>query len=124
MPIPHEVTKEFFAPMEDIPLFEENIESNSEQIANRINDLMQLFNLLDAAFGRNNNTNNNDESSNTESTESDKSSETSNEPIYESTENGNPHFNLPNFNRIREGVLHHYLENQRNSQTDNNRNNE
>ena len=123
MPIPHEVTKEFFVPTDDFPLFEENIESNSEQIDNRINDLIQLFNLLDAAFGRNNNNaNNNDESS--ENTESDKSTETSNDSANESTENGNLHFNLPNLNRIREGVLQHYLENQRNSQTDNNRNDE
>ena len=110
MPIPHEVTKDFFVPMDDFPLFEENTESNNEQIANRINDLMQLFNLLDAAFRRNNNdtnndNNNNNENSNTENTETNKSSETSNEPANENTENSNSHFNFPNLNRIREEVL-------------------
>ena len=129
MPIPHEVTKEFFFPDDDMPLFgnelfQNNNNNTSEQMANAMNDLLHLFNLLDAAFGRNtnhNNTNNQSES-NTESENinesNDKESETTNESEEqtENSESGNTMFNTPNFDRVREGILNRWFENQGNEQ--------
>lgn len=129
MPIPHEVTKEFFVPDDDMPLFgnelfQNNNNNTSEQMANAMNDLLHLFNLLDAAFGRNtnhNNTNNQSES-NTESENinesNDKESETTNESEEqtENSESGNTMFNTPNFDRVREGILNRWFENQGNEQ--------
>ena len=60
MPIPHEVTKEFFVPTEDLPFFDPPTNQNDPgQMQQRVNDLLYLFNLLDTAFGRRNNQNEN-----------------------------------------------------------------
>lgn len=108
MPLPHEVSKEFFVPDEDLPFFGADLMQNTnEQIANRINDLLHLFNMLDAAFGRNNNANNNNnESQNSESnaeTETDKTVENSPESSNENSEENNT-FNIPDFNFAHEGT--------------------
>lgn len=50
MPVPHEVTREFFIPTEDNPFLEN--QAAAQPIEERIGDLLFLFNLLDAAFGR------------------------------------------------------------------------
>lgn len=111
MPIPHEVTKDFFAPYED-PIFptEEFARSHTDQMQNRVNDLLYLFNLLDAAFGRRDN-----QSRNSNQPNESAQSESSNGQATVSMQNGRASFNLPNFNRVREGVLNHWLENQRNT---------
>lgn len=132
MPIPHEVTKEFFVPEDDLPFFGnelfQNNNNTSEQMANAMNDLMHLFNLLDAAFGRNNNQNNqnntnqsegntNSESENINES-NDKDTETTNESEEqtENSENEDSMFNTPNFDRVREGILNRWLGNQGNEQ--------
>lgn len=54
MPIPHQVTKEFFIPSDDLSLLENEIATNPESARQRLNDLLFLFSLIDSAFDRDN----------------------------------------------------------------------
>ena len=55
MPIPHEVTKQFFIPTEEMTFMGEDFAiNNNDNIEQRINDLFLLFNLFDSAFGQRN----------------------------------------------------------------------
>lgn len=53
MPVPHEVTKEFFIPTEDESIFGNENQNAAQSIEERIGNLLFLFNLIDATFGRN-----------------------------------------------------------------------
>lgn len=54
MPIPHQVTNEFFIPSDDLALLENEITTNPESARQRLNDLLFLFSLIDSAFDRDN----------------------------------------------------------------------
>lgn len=51
MPVPHEVTREFFIPTDDGSYFANDAQNAAQQIEQRINDLLFIFNLLDATRG-------------------------------------------------------------------------
>lgn len=97
MPIPHEVTKQFFIPTEDMTFMGEDFAiNNNDNIEQRINDLFLLFNLFDTAFGQRNQestSNTNEENSNEvddQINEDHESSEIQNSENEENVNNNEP----------------------------------
>ena len=88
MPIPHEVSKQFFIPSEDLPFMGNDLSiDNNDSIEQRINDLFVLFNLFDRAFGRQNNNEGINGSTNNENTENQNDNSESSETINENRSN-------------------------------------
>lgn len=113
MPIPHDLTTEYFVESSDLQFnltfAGENVERHNDVSAEqRVNDVIQLMNMIYQAFGRV--TSQNQETSNSNSTEQ---SENSNEQQTENSDSSEQRSGLFNLGRLDTDALDFLLMRQR-----------